>query len=184
MSDSIVFRLASVKDASKLAAMSRDLVELGLGWSWRRSRIIGHIRSADSVVLVAQRGRRPVGFAIMRFGEEEAHLDLLAVRPKYRRAGIGRRLVEWLEQSALVAGVSVIYLEVRETNGDAHAFYEKLGYTRVARLAGYYRGRESALCMGKDLWRTTPTTVTRQLALDNGDGSFWPIPFKGDTENS
>lgn len=177
MSDSMVIRLASIADASKLAAMSRDFVELGLGWSWRRSRIIGHIRSADSVVLVAQSGRRPVGFAVMRFGEEEAHLDLLAVRPKYRRAGIGRQLVQWLEKSALVAGISVVYLEVRESNEDAHAFYEKLGYARVIRLAGYYRGRESAICMGKDLWHTTPAAV-------ESDGGFWPIPFKGDIHSS
>lgn len=152
-------RLATVADAGALAAMSRDLVETGLGWSWKRPRIIAHIRSPESVVLVAMSGRRLVGFAIMRFGDEEAHLDLLAVRPKYRRAGVGRRLVEWLEKSALVAGISVIYLEVREVNPEAQAFYRRLGYCRAARLAGYYQGQESAILMARDLWCTEPKTA-------------------------
>jgi len=160
MSNEIDIRLATVADAANLAAMARDLVELGLGWSWTGSRIIRHIRSSASVVLVAQRGKRIIAFAIMRFGEEEAHLDLLAVMPNDRRTGNGRRLIEWLEKSALVAGVSVIYLEVRDNNKDAQAFYEKLGYRRVTRLPGYYRGRESAICMARDLWCSTLSTAT------------------------
>jgi ribosomal-protein-alanine N-acetyltransferase len=162
MSDSIEFRPANPSDAAVLATMSRDLVELGLGWSWTPSRIIRHIRSADSVVLVARQQGLVAGFAIMRFGLEEAHLDLLAVRPKYRRAGVGRRLMEWLEKSALVAGISVIYLEVRENRLDARTFYERLGYCRIRRLPGYYRGMESAICMGRDLWRGVPSASTRQ----------------------
>lgn len=152
MSDEVTVRLATAADAATLAVMARDLVELGLGWTWTGPRIAGHIRAAESVVLVAQRGKRIIAFAIMRFGEEEAHLDLLAVRPRYRRAGAGRRLVEWLEKSALVAGVSVIYLEVRENNQAARSFYEAMGYCPVRQLPGYYRGRETAVCMARDLW--------------------------------
>ena len=152
MFDDIDFRLATAADATTLAVMARDLVELGLGWTWTGPRIAGHVRAAGSVVLVGQCGRRIIAFAVMRFGEEEAHLDLLAVRPRYRRIGVGRRLVEWLEKSALVAGVSVIYLEVRENNRAARAFYEAMGYSRVRQLPGYYRGRETAVCMGRDLW--------------------------------
>lgn len=159
MSDGIESRLATVADAGALGVMARDLVELGLGWTWTGLRIARHVRSADSVVLVAQREGRIAGFAVMRFGESEAHLDLLAVRPRYRRAGAGRRMVKWLEESALVAGVSVIYLEVRETNREALAFYAAIGYCRVRRLPGYYCGRETAICMGRDLWCPTVSSA-------------------------
>ncbi len=160
MSDPTEIRLATVADAAILAVMSRDLIEIGLGWSWTQSRIVRHIKSPESVVIVAHCRSRIAGFAIMRFGEEEAHLDLLAVRPRFRRAGLGRRLVEWLEKSAVVAGISVIYLEVRENNKEALAFYRKLGYRRVTRLSGYYRGRESAICMGRDLWSSALSEAT------------------------
>jgi ribosomal-protein-alanine N-acetyltransferase len=150
----IEYRLARVAEAERLAAMSRDLVETGLGWSWTPSRIARQIRFRDSTVLVAQAGGRIAGFAIMRYGPEEAHLDLLAVHPAYRRAGVGRRLIEWLEQAALVAGVSIIYLEVRADNRIAQRFYRELGYRPVRKLKGYYRGRETAICMGIDLWES------------------------------
>lgn len=132
--------------------MSRDLVETELGWSWTPARVARNIRCPDTVVLVARDGRRIVGFAIMNFGQEEAHLNLLAVDPKYRRARLGRRLVEWLEASALVAGISVVYLEVRATNKGAQAFYERIGYQRIGRAPGYYGGYEAAIRMARDLW--------------------------------
>jgi ribosomal-protein-alanine N-acetyltransferase len=156
----VELRLASPRDAPRLAAMSRDLVELGLGWSWIPSRIARHVRALESVVLVAQDGASVVAFAIMRFEIEDAHLDLLAVKPAYRRAGIGRKLIAWLEESALVAGISVIYLEVRAGNEVAQTFYEKLGYRRIKRVSGYYGGRESAICMARDLWCPTVTNTT------------------------
>jgi len=159
-SDEIALRLASVVDAPRLAAMSRDLVEMGLGWSWIPSRIARHIRSPESVVLVAQCGERLVAFAIMRFGVDEAHLDLLAVMPKYRRCGIGRKLIAWMEQSALTAGISVVYLEIRAGNEAARTFYESLGYCCVKRVRGYYGGRETAVCMARDLWSSTLTNAT------------------------
>lgn len=156
----VEFRLARVGDAPVLAAMSRDLVELGLGWSWVPSRIAWHVRDPDSVVLVGVDGARIAAFAIMRFAVEEAHLDLLAVRPTYRRAGVGRRMIAWLEESALVAGISVVYLEVRAANEGARVFYGKLGYRPVKRVRGYYGGRESAICMARDLWCATLTSPT------------------------
>ena len=151
-SGQIDIRLATAGDAALLAAMSRDLVEVGVGWSWVPARIARHIRSPESVVLVAQGASCVAGFAIMRFGAEEAHLDLLAVRPPFRRAGVGRRLIDWLEESALVAGVSLIYLELRAGNDAALRFYKSLGYCQVKRVPGYYGGRETAICMARDLW--------------------------------
>lgn len=160
MAIDLEFRLARVADAGHLAAMSREFVESGLGWSWTPSRVAKHIRSKDSIVLVAKGERRIAGFAIMRFGEEEAHLDLLAVKPVYRREGVGRHLIEWLEESALTAGVSIIYLEVRAGNAGAQRFYENLGYRRIRQLRGYYHGHEAAVCMGIDLWETRVSAAT------------------------
>ncbi len=160
MSQEIELRLATVSEACQIATMSRDLIEAGLGWSWTPSRVIQSIRCPDTAVLVAHVGKQIVGFAIMHFGEEEAHLDLLAVRPDYRRARVGRRLIEWLEKSASVMGISVVYLEVRMNNRGAQAFYEKLGYRKIARVSGYYCGRESALRMARDLWCSTSTSAT------------------------
>ncbi|MGH7961874.1 MAG: ribosomal protein S18-alanine N-acetyltransferase [Candidatus Binatia bacterium] len=148
--------MATGSDAFQIALLSRDVIETGLGWSWTPPRVIRSIRCPDATVLVADARSRVAGFAIMYFAEEEAHLNLLAVRKDYQRAGLGRRLIKWLEVSALVAGISVVYLEVRANNRGAQTFYEKLGYRKIAHVPGYYSGRESALYMARDLECSTP----------------------------
>lgn len=159
MSEPVVHALAGISDATWIAAMSRDHIETGLGWSWRQPRVTSAIRDRDTVALKALHGSSPVGFAIMRFGTDEAHLLLLAVDGRQRRLGVGRGMVEWLEQSALVAGIGIIRLEVRASRGGERHFYQDLGYQSVAMTLGYYSGREAAVHMAKDLWecKQTPT---------------------------
>ena len=103
------------------------------------------------MVVAAGDEKRVLGFAIMHFGEEDANLNLLAVSPSHQRAGIGRQLVQWLEKSADIAGISTIYLELRASNLEAHSFYRSLGYWDVSLWPGYYSGREAAMRMARDL---------------------------------
>src|SRR4249920_604660 len=136
----IALRLATIADAPEIAEMSRELIEIGLAWSWTRARVARNIGSASTAALAACDADRLIAFAIMYFGDDHAHLNLLAVRPAYQRAGIGRHLVAWLEESALVAGVGTIHLELRASNRAARRFYERLGYVEVTRVAEYYGG--------------------------------------------
>ena len=151
--------LARTADVVAIAGMSRDLVEDGLRWSWTPSRIASSVRRRDALVVVARAGERIAGFAIMRYGDDDAHLDLLAVGHDHRRRGLGRRLMEWLEKPALVAGISAVFLEVRDSNHGAQAFYECLGYREIARIAGYYQRRESAVRMGRELGHAQPNVM-------------------------
>ncbi len=145
-------RLARLNEAESIAVMSRDLIEDGLDWTWTSSRVAESIRHTDTNVVVADNNGATIGFAIMHFGTEHAHLDLLAVAPTRRRLGVGRQLIDWLEKTALVAGTPIISLEVRARNRAAQAFYGKLGYRTVATLPRYYGGVESAIRMARDLW--------------------------------
>ena len=152
--------LARRADAAAIAALSRDLIETGLGWSWRTGRVLHAIDNPEAVVIKLVSGPALVGFAIMRFGFEEAHLDLLAVRPEFRRFGNGAALVRWLEVSALTAGISIVRLELRRTNASARRFYARLGYSPCRVAAGYYQGREDAVQMARDLWCDLPISTT------------------------
>jgi ribosomal-protein-alanine N-acetyltransferase len=144
-------QLARSADARRLAAMSQELVEAGLRPSWSAPRITWHIRHPDSVVLTARDSDTAVGFAIMRYGDDVAHLNLLGVDPAHRRRGVARRLMTWLEETALTAGTFVIGLELRATNHAAFAFYSALGYSESGRVPGYYQGVEHAIRMARDL---------------------------------
>ena len=150
--------LAHADEAAAIAGMSRQLIENGLPWSWDEQRIAYCLRNRDCVVLAARDRRRLVAFAIMEFYDEHAHLSLLAVQPGYRRQGIGRLLLDWLEASARTAGIFAVNLELRASNDAARAFYERVGYREVGRKAAYYGGREDALRMAHDLKVATPTS--------------------------
>ncbi|XOV88691.1 MAG: GNAT family N-acetyltransferase [Pseudomonadota bacterium] len=147
MDASVEISLARPADALPISQMSRDLVETGLRWSWKPSRILTMINDPDCVVIIARTRFGLAGFAMMEFHDVHAHLNLLAVKPTQRRGGVGRALLTWLEQSAVVAGIASVHLEVRRDNTGAVRFYETLGYVAGRTLTGYYQGREDALKM-------------------------------------
>lgn len=147
----IPIRLATTKDAAEIATMSRDFIESGLGWSWNTLRVVRAVWDPDTVVAVSTCKKTISGFAIMIFREHTAHLNLLAVKPKHRRQGIGKYLVKWLEESAKTAGTFQLSLEVRESNIAAQAFYESLGYKQTRKISGYYQQTESAVRMTRNI---------------------------------
>jgi ribosomal-protein-alanine N-acetyltransferase len=142
---------ARAGDAALLAAMSEALIEHGLKPAWGAARIRWHMRDADSVVLTARLGLTIAGFAIMRYGDDVAHLNLLAVAPAHCRRGVARALLQWLEETALTAGTFIIGLELREGNAAARAFYRKLEYRELGQIPGYYQGIEAAIRMTRDV---------------------------------
>jgi ribosomal-protein-alanine N-acetyltransferase len=156
--DAFILAPARRGDAARLAAMSRRLIESGLEPCWTAERIERQQRREDSVVLTARTAAGIVGFAIMEYGDDAAHLNLLAVEPGSRRHGLGRQLVAWLEETARTAGAFTIRLEVRSGNRGARAFYAALGYRESGWVAGYYQGAEDAIRFTRDL-RVVPSAA-------------------------
>jgi ribosomal-protein-alanine N-acetyltransferase len=154
MPEIAVLGLARSTDAREIAEMSRDLIEQGLTWSWTPARVQHFICGPESSVVVARRELRIAAFAIMHFGDEVAHLNLLAVAPEHRRQGLGRQLMDWLSATAIEAGVFRINLELRTHNEAARLFYQRLGFDQLGVVQGYYQGREAALRMSRRLAKT------------------------------
>jgi ribosomal-protein-alanine acetyltransferase len=143
--------LAVRPDADAIAVLSRDCIEQGLQWSWTTRRVRRCIDDRDTNVVVIRDRGVIAGFAIMKYGDDEAQLFLLAVRPSHRRRGIGTALLSWLEVTAKTMGIRVIRLQVRATNNAAIAFYRSVGFRATAVHAAYYQGAEDALLMSWDL---------------------------------
>ena len=146
-----VIRLANAGDAAVIAEMSRSYIEQGLGWSWREARVLHAIRNRSTNVAVMTQGEGILGFGIMQYRDETAHLTLFAVRPSHRNRGFGSRLVSWLEKPALVAGVERVRVEARADNPKAIAFYERLGFRQMKIVTGYYGGMVDAVRLEKQL---------------------------------
>jgi len=169
----ITIRLAEPRDAQAIALMSRDFIEAGLGWKYDAARVMRAIRDRETLAVVACEGAKGAaaggrgaitGFAIMEFGDERAHLVLLAVRPSHRRLGIGQRLLEWMLESARVAGMASIHLELRSNNDAARRFYRAMGFYETVLVPGYYRSgegrKEGALRMLRVLRAPGPVPYT------------------------
>ena len=76
----------------------------------------------------------------MEYWDNDAHLVLFAVRPSSQRQGIGTAVLQWLENSALVAGSQRIRVEARRDNLAARNFYNEHGYHELKIKARMYSG--------------------------------------------
>jgi [ribosomal protein S18]-alanine N-acetyltransferase len=143
--------LAVPAHCSGIAEMSRQYIEYGLGWSWTASRVLKAIQDDSTNVAVIHGGGAIVGFGIMRYGEQKAHLILLCVGPAHRGRGYGAMLLSWLEKCAVTAGLEQVQLEARADNLAAIGFYSELGYHQTGTVPGYYCGVIDAVRLAKRL---------------------------------
>lgn len=67
-------------------------------------------------------------------GAIQAYIYLVYVAPKYRRQGLGRKLMEHAKQWAIAQGYDQLSLQVFTQNVSAVKLYESLGYQTQATL--------------------------------------------------
>ncbi len=84
------------------------------------------------------RGGAPGGFVLARLVEDEAEILTIAVRRRFRRNGLGWRLMVAVLGHLRAEGAASLFLEVDETNAAALALYRKLGFEHVAERSAYY----------------------------------------------
>lgn len=76
----------------------------------------------------------PVGYIVLTFGYSfeyhgrDSFIDELYIEPSFRRQGIGKRAMQFVEERALELGVNVIHLEVDEGNDPAAELYRRAGF--------------------------------------------------------
>jgi [ribosomal protein S18]-alanine N-acetyltransferase len=120
--------IARPSDASAIAVMSRDLIEHEIEWRWRQERVTKAIDDPETNVAVVRRDSELLGFGIMEYSGDEAHLVLFAVAKSNQRQGVGSALLRWLEAAARASGAQRIRVEARRENVAARCFYNGHGY--------------------------------------------------------
>jgi len=78
------------------------------------------------------------GFAVAALLPPQAELETVAVAAEARRQRLGSRLIAALVEELHQAGICEIFLEVRDSNRAARAFYQALGFAQTGLRTRYY----------------------------------------------
>lgn len=129
------------------------------GLSFRRGWSEDEIESllADPTVVAHAAGDRDRvdGFILSRKAADEAEILSVAVAPRSRGTGLGRRLLDLHLRRLAGLGVRAVFLEVDAANEPALRLYDRAGFEQVGERPGYYRDSQgraaTALVLRRDL---------------------------------
>ena len=103
-------------------------------------------------VFAVLRGEKVAGFLILSTVLDEAEILEVAVSEDLRRRGIASELMDEVSGWCAKNGILHIFLEVRESNFPALAYYKKYGFIENGLRKNYYRNPvENAVLMSKEL---------------------------------
>jgi [ribosomal protein S18]-alanine N-acetyltransferase len=146
--------LASVRrfraeDARAVTAIVDESPEAAI---WSRASYVKFAQEDTSLALVSESGGRISGFLVGRLVGVQAEVLNMAVLASHRRKAEGSALLGAALAEFALSAVKHVYLEVRESNSGAIAFYERHGFAKTGLRKGYYRNPdEGAITMEKNL---------------------------------
>lgn len=119
----------------------------GLTRSWNdpRKDIARKLTVQPELFLVGEEDGVLVATAMGGYDGHRGWVNYLAVAPTLRRRGHGRMLMEHLEAALTSMGCPKLNLQIRSSNADVLAFYERLGYAQ-----------DQTVSLGKRLIRDDP----------------------------
>lgn len=91
------------------------------------------------------------GYAVFSLAADEAELLAIATSPEFLRKGVATELFAEGEAALSDAGARNFYLEVRDGNLGAVAFYHSLGFEKTGERGNYYPDGEAAALMFRPL---------------------------------
>ncbi len=141
-------RLAEEKDIKVIASIEAECFTTPESEASIRDVIENPVYEA----FVAEADGEVVGHTITMTTCGDADILSVAVRPSFRRFGIGKILMENIFLSAEKNEVSDIFLEVRKSNIPAISLYEKTGFEKIGERKNFYDlPREDAVLMKKSI---------------------------------
>ena len=142
----VIFRAASAEDEEPLLRMMRNLAEQEPGAYFFDEPTVRQVLRKFLVspdlgqAWVFYDEETPVGYIVLTFGYSfeyhgrDSFIDELYIEPQYRRQGIGKRAMQFVEERAGELGVNAIHLEVDQGNDPAAELYRRAGYNDHARF--------------------------------------------------
>ena len=105
---------------------------------WPQSAFLEQITGREWGAFVAEVKGKVIGYACYLIVDIESHLTNIAVDPAYHRKSVAKKLLKAILHIAQDSGCEYLMLEVRPSNAEARAFYERSGFTLLYRRPHYY----------------------------------------------
>ena len=136
-------------DAAAATAVSKESPEAA---NWLERSYVESLGWRGAVALACEVEGKVTGYVIGRQIADEGEILNLAVVPGRRRRGEGGALLKAALDEFRMRRTGRVFLEVRESNHAAIAFYGKHGFAETGRRMGYYQDpSETAILMEKKL---------------------------------
>ena len=149
MGDEVIIRRARPGDIPAITWIE----EASFADPWSPEVLASTLAWYPETFFVATQNGDVIGFVAGGYedtGEElYGHICNLAIAPRSRKQGIGRKLVAREEHQFAIGLASGVQLEVRASNLAARTFYLRLGYREVFTIDQYYANGEDAVVMMK-----------------------------------
>lgn len=136
----VTFRPATKDDEANLLVMMRMLAEQEPGAYYFHEPVVRRLLREFLANLnlgriwIFSEGAAPAGYIVLTLGYSfeyhgrDAFVDELYVEPQYRRRGIARQALQFVEEQAREIGIRAIHLEVDHGNDPATELYRGSGY--------------------------------------------------------
>ena len=82
---------------------------------------------------------------------DELHITFIAVHPIHQRKGLGKLLITDLIKRSKSLQTNHIYLEVKDNNKPARAFYKSMGFKTVGYRTNFYKDGSDAIVLNKEI---------------------------------
>lgn len=143
----ILIRKMEERDLDRIMEIEKDCFTTP--WT-RESFLIEITENLLARYLVAEVDGLVVGYGGIWMIVGEGHITNIAVESKYRKLGIGKRLLEGLIKLSMAMGIGSMTLEVRESNIPAQNLYKQYGFIAHGIRPNYYQDdNEDAIIMWK-----------------------------------
>ncbi|MFG6363733.1 tRNA (adenosine(37)-N6)-threonylcarbamoyltransferase complex dimerization subunit type 1 TsaB [Schaedlerella sp.] len=119
---------------------------------WSQNGILDTVSNPSTVCLLAEKAGKAVGYLFAYRAGDEAEIARIAVAGEQKRQGVGKSLMRTLEEIGKKKQIRRLLLDVRESNREARAFYEKMAFQEDGIRRGFYQDPpEDAVLMSREL---------------------------------
>ena len=132
-------------DISKIAQVER----VCFSDPWSETDLLGCLSLPIYKTYLIEEDGEIIAYACQSVIFEDSEVLNIAVAPKHRGRGYGRKLMQEMLNTAIALKACNVFLEVRVSNESAKGLYRSFGFEEYGLRKNYYPDGENALLMKK-----------------------------------